>query len=226
MKVKLITGAGGSLGKNKKPKCELKNYSLKQGFDFDFAEYKDNYKLNKLYQIRETLKQNYTYVIWVDYDIRILDYSVNIMDYINKSYDINLCSHQIYSDSFMLRAKNKFRSFDVENTGVLVFKNSKEVKKFVDEWIKLTEKYYYNFKIVDNGAFLNIIGKSQLIDNLYHQHKKVISYKYNKYKYKLFYNVIPNNFNYVRNANKKIDQSMPIVIEHFAGVINREEYLR
>ena len=219
----ILTGCDKSWSQYTKPRKEFKNYAEKHGIGFNYRLYKDtDPKLCKLQHIIFYLEQDYDYVVWVDYDTRVLDNSVNIMDYFDRHFSVGVCQHAVQSQYLIKNLLNGYKTFNVENTGVMIFKNNGYSRKLVAEMIKLVKRYYHSFPLVDNAAFLHCIKKSWLLKALYKRHNDTLSITFSSDEIML----LPNNFNYVRGKNVSVIPDIPVVIEHYAGVKNREDYLK
>jgi len=222
----LITGAGGELLKYDKPRQQLKKYSKMHGFHFEFKKFKDNYKLEKLEMIRKWIDQDYT-VIWVDYDIKILNYTKNIMDAINNNKLIYVASHRIQPAHKInnIILGNEF--FQVENSGVMVFVSNNITKLFIYDMLYLTKNYYLKVSCWnDNSALLNLIDRKKIISyfsKLSEYLKLVCVPNFREKKYKRFIGHLDNKFNCIFGINTIKEDTVFI---HYAGMKDRSLYLR
>lgn len=223
-KVILITGAGGKMKQFTAPKQELKMYAKMNNMDFKFFDLDKRgttifeFQSSKFWAIEQVYK-DYDYVIWVDYDVRVYGYEINIMNHIDMTKQLNMAGHYIRTADLKTNIKYLFRKSFVINSGVFVLNTieKRDTYVFLATMRYLTNKFK-DTNWCDNNAFLCYLGKNQIIKKF---HK--IDFKLPVYKNQDKINIISDWFNHMPDISS---HQTFVVFKHYAGVQNREEYLK
>lgn len=213
-----------SLNLNKQKQIISKNHiNYANKFNYKYLEYgktlfNKDAKWEKIYIIRELLKTDTKYILWIDGDTGFIDCNKDIQDII-KEYDSDI----------IISGDHNF----VINSGVFVIKNTKWSKNFIDDMIFIVENKNIQKEIQkytnlhDQSAFIPLImGYNPLFE------PEKIGYYFNKgsgksdtlikeipQKIKNHVNIIPRQI-----WNSYYKEKNPFIL-HCAGDIFCKTYL-
>lgn len=114
-----------------------RKYAKKYGFDYQLDVkphrfYGRHNAWNKIYKIKELLKEKYEWIFCIDGDLLIYKFYKDIFDYVDKSKSLIMCSDGVADTLYNF------------NSGAMLFKNTEFSKKFIDDIINTTkEKFFY-----------------------------------------------------------------------------------
>ena len=112
----------------------------------------------KIPLIAAMLNKGYDWVIWIDADALIIRADINILDQTKSNHDLYLTCHRL-SENFL---PGMAFSYDVPNTGVMIFKNSDWSKQFLENiWEEESFIHHYWW---ENAAVMKLLGYEFLLD--------------------------------------------------------------
>jgi hypothetical protein len=141
-------------------------YCEKHGFDFRYVKgptnpkYADVHKggWDKIQLIKDALAEGRETIVWLDADAMVYDMETDLQDACVEG--IGVCWHRI-------------PQLDHWNTGVMYFRNTPEVVKFVDDWIS---KFPGSDRWMEQGEFNKLAMQGKIVQTISDRWNATLNY--------------------------------------------------